>query len=229
MNIKPAVVMMVRDEADIIDKCIMHWATLGITNMYVCDNGSVDGAFDKLAWWSRDYNINLRLSQDLATDWPGRRVINGLKNQAIDDGFNFIFPADADEFLQIPTGVSLEDWLDSLDPVGYGVMEYLNIFPDGKKEWHTPQKKAFGYITKDMDISVGNHIVEGVEPTMDCHGSYYEHYSIRSYPQFKRKMENYMIAFSKNGFDDHPHAESFRKWQIHGESFLIQRWKELTQ
>lgn len=226
---KIAVVMMVRDEADIIDKCLTNWRCLGVRDFYICDNGSIDGTWDVLTDFRMGEISNVTLSTSNKTNWPGREVINGLKDRAIDDGCDWIFPADADEFLQIPGYNNLAHMIDETGAKsGWGELPYLNILPDGRREWQRPQKKAFGLIGKGQMICMGNHLVEGIEPTIKDHYCYYEHYSLRTYPQFKRKMENYMTAFSQNGFSDHPHAVDFHTWQVEGEAFLVRRWIELT-
>ncbi|MBK9462229.1 MAG: glycosyltransferase family 2 protein [Sphingobacteriales bacterium] len=102
---KPAVLMMFRDEADILGKCLEHWYALGVRDFYLCDNGSVDDSVEI----AEDFRSNRQtwrhvfgISSDTATDWPGRRVINDLKNRALSGGCDWIFPADADEFLVLP-------------------------------------------------------------------------------------------------------------------------------
>jgi len=225
---KIAVVMMVRDEADIIVKCLQHWRELGVRDFYVCDNGSIDNtplALLAFREWSR---CNVKLSIDMRTDWPGREVINRLKDTAIADGCDFIFPADADEFLQIDGYKSVYDMASELAASGWGELPYLNILPDGSSQWQRPHKKAFGYILKGQTISMGNHIVEGVAPTLTDHFCYYKHYSLRIYAQFKRKMENYMTAFAQTSFDDHHHSQDFKQWKIEGEAFLKRKWAKLT-
>lgn len=225
---KIAVVMMVRDEADILGNCLHHWEGLGVTEFYICDNASQDETPNILKRFAASKNLNVRLSYEAATDWPGRRVINALKDQAVDDGCTWIFPADADEFLDIPF-VDIKDWIKSLEcEKGWGELPYLNILPNGQRNWQRPQKKAFGVIDKSMTISMGNHVIEGVPPTIEVLGGHYQHYSIRSFPQFRQKMRNYMVAFSQNGFSDHPHAESYRKWQDHGEDYILELWNEVT-
>lgn len=231
---KPAVIMMFRDEADILGKCLHYWYKLGVRNFYLCDNDSVDDSWTI----AKDLNFihpdaDVYLTFDFATDWPGRRVINELKNRALADGCDWIFPADADEFLVLPEGEDLSGWLRGLerrakpDWKGWIEISYLNVLPDGAEAWQEPQKKCFGLLTLEMTISMGNHLIEGVPPTIETL-AHYRHYSLRSYPQFKRKMENYMVAFSQNGFPDHHHAESFRRWQVEGESYLQRLWTELT-
>jgi len=236
---KPAVIMMFRDEADILGKCLHYWYKLGVRNFYLCDNDSVDDSWTI----AKDLNFihpdaDVYLTFDFATDWPGRRVINELKNRALADGCDWIFPADADEFLVLPEGEDLSGWLRGLerrakpDWKGWIEISYLNVLPDGAEAWQEPQRKCFGKLTPEMTISMGNHIIEGVAESATLVKSktlaHYRHYSLRSYPQFKRKMENYMVAFSQNGFPDHHHAESFKIWQVEGEPYLQRLWTELT-
>lgn len=231
---KPAVLMMFRDEADILGKCLKHWYNLGVRDFYLCDNNSVDDS-----WTIAEYlnfihpDADVYLTFDTATDWPGRRAINELKNRALADGCDWIFPADADEFLVLPGNFqTIQGWLSGHEVFSNtkwlcGELRYLNVLPDGREEWQEPQRKVFGVFDPHWMISMGNHMIEGVAPNIATH-AHYRHYSLRTYPQFKRKMENYMVAFSKNGFPDHHHAESFRRWQVEGEPYLQKLWTELT-
>jgi len=236
---KPAVCLMFRDEADILEKCLLHWYALGVRDFYLCDNGSVDKSANiVLDFYARHIKdkkgamqMRLFLDEELATDWPGRRVINDLKNRALADGCDWIFPADADEFLQLPNGWgTVQAWLNlpwKPKPGEWAEIKYLNILPDGREDWQEPHRKCFGLFTPEMIISMGNHLIEGAQPTFRAN-LYYRHYSLRSYPQFRRKMENYMVAFSQNGFAYHHHAESYRRWQAEGETYLQNLWTELT-
>lgn len=231
MTIRPAVIIMVRDEADIIRECLNWWVVMGVFKFYICDNSSVDGTRTIIERWkaSQAPGISVETSVEIATDWPGRRVLNSLKDKAVSDGCNLLFPADADEFLILPECLNVTDWFASLNATsGWGEIPYLNILPDGRMNWQEPQRKAFGVITRDMTISMGNHLIEEQSPTIKAHGAYYRHHSLRSYPQYKKKMENYMVAFSQTQFQDHPHAVSFRAWQIEGEGFLKRKWMEIT-
>ena len=233
--------MMFRDEADILGKCLEHWYALGVRDFYLCDNGSADGS-ERTAYLFRHGHRKcyVHVCYDTATDWPGRRVINDLKNRALADGCDWIFPADADEFLVLPEGYTINSFVEEIadtynaDLPGWLELPYRNILPDGREEWQEPQRKCFGLLAPEMMISMGNHLIEGIEPMSDLEYDpnlwdvFYRHYSLRAYPQFKRKMENYMTAFSQNGFPDHHHAESFRRWQVEGETYLQNLWTELT-
>jgi hypothetical protein len=237
---KPAVIMMFRDEADILGKCLEHWYALGVRDFYLCDNASEDDSFHI----AKDFFVTCParhiIQECWQTDWPGRAVINDLKRLALADGCDWIFPADADEFLALPEGYTIGSFLEEIasaykdDLPGWLELPYRNILPDGREEWQEPQRKCFGSLTPEMTISMGNHLIEGIEPMSDLEYDpnlwdvFYRHYSLRTYPQFKRKMENYMTAFSQNGFSDHHHAESFKIWQVEGESYLQRLWTELT-
>jgi hypothetical protein len=226
---KPAVLMMFRDEADILGDCLDHWYALGVRDFYLCDNGSTDKSRVIATRFCVGLHHKVTLTQDPATDWPGRRVINDLKNRALADGCDWLFPADADEFLQLPDGYdNVQEWLRTYpNRPGWGELRYLDILPDGREEWHEPQRKAFGVFGNSMMVSMGNHLIEGVEPTLYS-SAYYKHYSLRSYPQFRRKMENYMTAFHQSPFQNHHHAVDFHHWQAEGEAFIQRRWTELT-
>lgn len=217
--------MMARDEADIIEQSLSHWQRLGVKNFYLCDNGSEDDTLKEM----QEECPGAYIIEEKATDWPGRRVLNHLKDRAIDDGCDWIFPADADEFLIIPNRLTLSEWLETLDAKsGWAEIPYLNFICNQPPKWQEPHRKCFGLLTKQMTICMGNHMIEESGPTFKAHGAYYEHFPFRSFEQFRKKTINYMLAFSQTQFQDHPHAIDFIQWQREGEAFLQNRWHELT-
>ncbi len=230
---KPAVIMMFRDESDILEKCLRNWLDLGIEHFYLCDNASADNsaeiAFDVCA------GVNLKLIPETATDWPGRRVINDMHLTAQRDGCDWFFPADADEFLQLPEGFNtIQDWLSSYavpeNVFQYGELPYLNVLPDGRTNWQQPHRKVFGKFHFGWKVSMGNHVIEnGDGPELHSLTAYYRHYSLRTYEQFRQKMVNYMTAFNQTKFTDHPHSQDFHRWKQQGEQFFVERWEALTK
>ena len=226
---KVAVLMMFRDEADIIGKCLEHWYSLGVRNFYLCNNGSSDESLDIAnTCMNNYYDVSGGSITDLATDWPGKRVINSLKEMAINDGCDWLFPADADEFLCLPEGHTLESWIAQYPTIpAWGELPYLNILPNGREYWQEPQRKACGYIDYCMTVSMGNHLIEGVAPILGMGGAYYKHYPVRSYEQFKRKLTNYMIAFHQSQHQDHPHAQAYKVWAVEGEQYIQNRYQSM--
>ncbi len=230
-NITPAVLMMFRDEADIIAKSLMHWHSIGVKSFYLCDNGSDDLSQKIAAWFLKENAEKSQCITHRSDTWEGRKVYNTLKLEALKDGCHWLFPADADEFLQLPTGCdTVQDWLAQYPQApAVGLMPYLNIYPSGREVWQEPQRKCFGYFTPEMTISVGNHLVENHTDTLNPLGAYYRHYSVRSYPQFRWKMINWMTAFQGSEFPDHPHVENYRRWKAEGETFLENLYDEINQ
>lgn len=53
-NIKIALTVMVRDEADIISQMLEHHIAQGVEVILVCDNGSTDGTFDILSQYKKE-------------------------------------------------------------------------------------------------------------------------------------------------------------------------------
>ena len=227
---KPAVLMMFRDEADILGPCLQHWHSIGVNNFYLCDNGSKDGSLQIAIDFCESIGYEGVIISDDSTNWPGRKIINSLKDHALKRGCDWLFPADADEFIVI-SGVwgSIQEWL-SQYPAGHswGEIPYLNILPDGRQYWQEPHRKAFGRLKADWMISMGNHLIEGVEPTLGGPAVYYEHFSIRSPEQFRKKMVNWMTAFSQMPYHDHPHYQNWLNWKREGDAFIERLYKELT-
>ena len=223
--------MMFRDEADIIRKSLEHWYSIGVRNFYLCDNGSDDNSQEIAFDFIKRNAEKSRYIRHISDTWEGRKVYNLLKLEALKDGCHWLFPADADEFLQLPTGFdTVQDWLAQYPQApAVGLMPYLNIYPSGREVWQEPQRKCFGYFTPDMTISVGNHLVENHTDTLNPLGAYYRHYSVRSYPQFRWKMINWMTAFQGSEFPDHPHVENYRRWKAEGEPFLQKLYDDLNQ
>lgn len=222
--------MMFRDEADIIQESIQHWIKIGVNTFFLCNNGSKDDSGLWVYYEMKDAGYSETI-HDESTDWPGRRIINELKQRAINYGCDWLFPADADEFLQLPEGfTTVQDWLNEYpDIYGWGELPYLNILPDGREYWQEPHRKAFGKLKREWMVSMGNHLIEGVKPIMEPMGAYYRHYSIRSPEQFRKKMINWMTAFSQMPYPDHPHYQNWLQWQAEGDGFIERLYKELTE
>jgi hypothetical protein len=156
-----------------------------------------------------------------------KTICNNLKNRAIADGCDWIFPIDADEQLVLPfTYENLLDYLTDLQKLSdfhFCAFEipYKDIFPTGEK-WHEPQKKVFGRFPAQWVLSYGSHLVERVKP-IEVEDGYYAHYPIRSYEQFKSKVTAYMTAFYQNpDMRSHAHARNYHLWQQQGEPFIQQ-------
>lgn len=229
-----AVLMMYRNEEDIIGKCIDHWAKLGVDAFYLCNNGSTDNSpFEVLNAQLRNC-CQITTTHSIREDFPQREMINYLKGLAIKDGHQWIFPIDADEFLclnEMPAN-TIRQWIESCyDDLfyAYGQYRYKNIMPNGVSWFEPEHTKVFGRLNPDWNISIGNHEIEGVAPYLPHFGAYINHYQYRSYDQFKRKKITFFKAFEKAGYLDHKFVKEYRLYQKHGEAYLEQMWDYLLR
>lgn len=224
---KIAVCMMFRDEADILDKCLNHWATLGATNFYLCDNGSLDGSGSI----ARIYDNHLQT--DSRTNFPQAEIVNGLIQRAHRDKCSWIFPIDADEFIYTPDEFDgLPDWLSSYpgNAPAYGELQWLNVTQgEGVTylNWHDPHRKVFGRFDKHWKVSIGNHLIQNANPTLDNKGAHYVHYHVRGYEHFRRKMINYMEAFVQLPGLNHHYGKDYYNWKQRGEDFIKEKFDEI--
>lgn len=222
--------MMFRDEADIISQTLQHWYNVGVRNFYLCDNLSTDRSLNMATLTVFKPDVHFEITDDPGTDWPGAKVLNGLKNRALEEGCDWIFPIDADEQIALPHPYNtIQDWIATFPTeAAWYEMPYLNILPNGRMQWQEPHRKAFGLLQKGWTISVGNHIIHSKTPQpMPVHGAHYRHFSIRSYEQFKRKMENWMTAFHNSTMKGHHHAIDYHQWQEQGEEFIVNKYNQL--
>lgn len=229
-----AVLMMYRNEEDIIGKCIKHWSDLGVDEFFLCDNGSTDLSFGLAVETLKQCGKEGFHCATAKEYFPQREAINYLKTKAIQFGHQWLFPIDADEFLNLDESFfnDIPHWLEHLytgKTFQYGKYEYKNIMPNGVS-WIEPEhKKIYGRLNPDWNISIGNHEIEGITPSLSFRGAYLDHYQYRSYEQFKRKKLTFFKAFEKAGYLDHKFVKEYRLYQKHGEAYLEQMWDYLLR
>ena len=91
---KIAVLMMFRDEEDILERCLEHWLQVcPSVNFYLVDNLSKDRSYEIAS------KFTTCIFKENKNDWPGRENYNRLHHIARKEGCDWYFPADADEFL----------------------------------------------------------------------------------------------------------------------------------
>jgi len=231
-----AVLMMFKDEEDIIGKCIDHWSGLGVDEFFLCDNGSTDLSFGLAVETLKQCGKQAFHCAIAKEDFPQREAINYLKTKAIQFGHQWLFPIDADEFLNLgDVGYTcIRDFINarhhSLFPPHYVCQyQYKNIMPNGVS-WVEPEhKKVFGKFKPEWNISIGNHQIENVNIFFEIESIWLDHYQYRSYDQFKRKKITFFKAFEKAGYLDHKFVKEYRLYQKHGEAYLEQMWDYLLR
>lgn len=241
---RPAVIMMFRNEADILSQTLHHWYNLGIRDFYLVDNGSTDGSRLCAEQFASMGVANVHIWFDTTTDFQQKAICNNLKNRAIADGCDWIFPIDADEQICFDSGINKYAYFGNVRTKYGNLIEYLEglerrtdthfcAFEIRYKDnfpakigmackWHEPQRKVFGRFPASWILSYGNHVIENTM-CIELNDIWYEHYPVRSYEQFKSKATAYMEAFHQNpDMKNHPHTRNYHLWQQQGEPFIQQ-------
>jgi glycosyltransferase involved in cell wall biosynthesis len=91
-----AALMMVRNEADIVAVNVRYHRSVGITDFFVIDNGSVDSTPQVLAELAREIP-GVRWTRDTGS-FHQALITTGLAQEAHAAGVDWVVPIDADEF-----------------------------------------------------------------------------------------------------------------------------------
>ena len=113
-DIRLAMTILARDEADIIEDNIRFHANAGVERFVVTDNSSLDGTREILEELSREFEIKIfdEPSHTIDQDRWVTRMANWLKEN---DGCDWIINNDADEF-----------WYTGADNLREGILETLH-------------------------------------------------------------------------------------------------------
>lgn len=234
-KVRAAVLMMVKDDdKDIVIKALEHWRSLGVNVFFICETSNTEALCPLLKEFSCYTGAIIKYEHDPVNTFDGHRIVNKLKQDAINNGFNCLFPADADEFLYMHGGKyhTVQEWAGSID---YGSawwceIPYLNHWPGGGATWQDPQGKAIlGCANADMDISIGNHVVSGryAGSKVSVNGIHYDHYPFRTKEQMIRKITSHGTAFINMGLHDHHYPQLYRAMQTGGQAWIDAHWNEL--
>ena len=227
-----AAITMFKDEADILPHWFNSWIEKGVDKFYLCDNGSTDGSADIVEEYRKKADIYLMQSD--RNDFPQRDVVNQLKTKALNDGFDLLFPVDADETLNLSETpfYNIRDWIASRDEYkpAYWCAEYQykNIMPNGVYWFEPNHRKVFGRFLPHWNVSIGNHCIEEMTAFQE-NDVYLNHFQYRSYDQFKRKKMTFFQSFERAGYLDHNFVKQYRMYQQHGEAYLEQMWDNLLR
>jgi glycosyltransferase involved in cell wall biosynthesis len=223
---------MFKDEADILPHWFNSWIEKGVEKFYLCDNGSTDGSVDIVEAYKQKADIYLMHSY--RNDFPQRDIVNQLKAKALNEGFNLLFPVDADETLNLSETpfYTITDWISSRPQykVGFWCAEYRykNHMPNGVYWFEPEHRKVFGKFKPYYNISIGSHCIEG-RPAIQENEVYLNHFQYRSWEQFRRKKITFFQSFERAGYLDHNFVKQYRLYQQHGEEYLEQMWDNLLR
>ncbi|MFS3135220.1 glycosyltransferase family 2 protein [Gluconacetobacter sacchari] len=229
-----AVVMMVKDEGDIIGENLTWLYRSGIRRLIVLNNGSTDDTGEILKRFERHYrDAELLVLNDPIVRYMQSEKTTGLYRLAISiwPDLRWVLPIDADEFLIAERGIAILDEIDPrIDAVSIPkVIHFRNQAADDgiHPVMQTMNLRSPPFLVPPkivvrnnlfMTIGQGNHKVRLVDDRPPVYiggfqfGLYYREFPTRSFPQFLRKIRNGGAAIQA--------AESFLGRKVGGEHWL---------
>lgn len=108
-----AAVMLVKDEADIIETTVRHLLA-NVDSVYVWDNLSTDGTLEILSELALEHPGRLEAGSDDEVGYYQDRKTTNLAQYALRAGHRWVIPCDADEIWLADDGRRLADWFAGL-------------------------------------------------------------------------------------------------------------------
>lgn len=201
-----AIVVPVRDEADIIADMLRFHFFHGVNFAVVLDNGSVDGTADILADMAREYPIHLihdPRHENQHAEWGNRMVA-----LAKEKGATWVIAADADEFWWTDTG----HYQNEAGPHNVIRTRWHNLLPNwlpwkdlrtvgdfAGRQYESWMPKVAFTTANFSGLEQGFHNVS-IWNRCEVESSHIRvyHYPIRSYEQFEKKVVNGGSSYEKN-------------------------------
>lgn len=218
-------VMMVRDESDIIEHAVRYMATQ-VDQVRVYDNGSEDGTYHKLLQEAVSLS-NLEIFTDREPGYYQSRKMSRWAADALQDGFSWVIPCDADELWYSPDGRTLKQFLEGQAPdvqlVAADLYNHLpsaqddpdDLNPFTRIQWRQREKAPLPKVAVRMKphltIHAGNHGATFSGTGMRVGGLVVRHYSWRSEDQYLKKIRNGYEAYAATDLPDSTGAH-WRMW-----------------
>ena len=215
------VTVLARDEADVIDAQVAFHLNAGADFVIATDNNSRDGTTDVLHRYERAGVLHL-IHEPAEGLRQGEWVTRMARLAATDFGADWVINTDADEFWW-PRGGSLKDVFAAI-PQRYGIVEaFWRTFvprPDNNpmfaermtarltqnapindpSSFYRPVTKVAHRADPNVIVGRGNHALvdSPLQPLRTWHPLEVLHFPMRSYAQWRRKVELQGVAFTEH-------------------------------
>ena len=235
-----AATILCRDEADIIEGCIRHAAGYA-DQIYITDNGSVDGTREIIEGMRREFG--LVVWDEPVGAYEQARWLGWMQDQAKEDGAEWILHIDADErYIGDVRGV--------LENVGEGVgalrvagrvyvptaMDDDDDDPVARMRYWDPQnvahRKMILRVPACRSVLMGNHDADLLPGwnALPCERLRVDHYPDRTFAQFARKYiqggKAYADSKHPKGVGWHWRAK-YEAYQREGMQALHDEWEKI--
>lgn len=222
-------VLLVKDEDDIIEHTLRHLKSQ-VDHVIVADNGSTDRTSGILQRLSMEDEAWLDYRRDPEVGYYQADKTTALAMEALERGFRWVLPCDADEYWYAPDGRPIRDWLDGLAPdvqiVRAALFNHVPTILDPPVDspferigWRKrePQELRFGKVCcrtrLDLQIQMGNHDARTGGTALEAQGLAVRHYSWRSPEQYVRKIANGARAMAATDLSE----GTCLHWRMHGD------------
>ncbi|MBR1421318.1 MAG: glycosyltransferase family 2 protein [Selenomonadaceae bacterium] len=215
---KIAVVSMIRNEEDIVESSVRHWA-LFADKIFICDHKSIDRTREILDSLKSE-GLPIEISTYDRDEKAQAEITTKLSNRAFDENFDIVLPLDVDEFPILVNGNSedLRKCLQNLDTTKiYRIQNWEHRFADNDETQYAlsrtlvklnadDAKKEFKKIFVGRDfwikhnptVAQGNHGLKIADQKsnspIDLDSIIYAHIPIRSENQEISKYATSWIA-----------------------------------
>lgn len=196
---------MVRNEADIIEQFVRHSLSF-LDELYLIDNGSVDGTYELLDALYKE-GLPITYSSDPRFSYAQSEMITALyRDICRGSSPDYVFPLDADEFLAVASRQDLEEALSGIDSAGKLVWK-THLYAEGgdpdpvrrmklrRREEHPTYYKVvlhgnqpdYQHVTIYQGAHLAIHDQYGTVPTTELASCYIAHFPVRDLNQIVPK------------------------------------------
>lgn len=232
-----AAVMLVKDEADIIEAVVRHLATQ-VDEVIVADNLSTDGTQALLAELAGELpNVSWQLDREVG--YYQSRKTTALALDAYGRGHRWVIPCDADEVWYAPDMRPLREFLGGVAPdiqiVSADLYNHLPsalddpeiLNPVARIGW---RQRAHGALPKvacrlrpDLVIHAGNHSASTSGTALAVPGLVIRHFSWRSREQYLHKIRVGEAAYAATDLPENIGAH-WRMWQAANDDAILEHF-----
>lgn len=219
------IVMMIKDEADIIYENLAWHRRLGFAQFVILDNGSNDSSRAKLLEFRAQFlDIELLIVEDIGVGYFQGRKTTGLSHLAksIWPWVRWIFPLDADEFIcvrdnladvmlrleSVKATVACISLIDHRALIGSVEVETRPFYLHQSYQLLNVSQLKVAFRALDIrEVEMGNHGVafnnsrRRLANGLDI-GIAYRHFSVRSIAHLRRKIINGGIAYASTDYSE---------------------------